>query len=256
MDSHNIFLTDRSLRDLNPLIAGEHICDPGHSFGPAVRKYTLIHYVLSGKGTFYARGEAHPVRAGQAFLILPGEVTTYTADREEPWHYRWVGFDGDLSSRFRELPAVFSPPESLFVNLFRLAEDPEVTEYRISGALLALYAALFSPTGGNPHVRKVQSYIRASYMHPIRVEQIADALNLDRRYLSRLFKEKTGCSIQEFLIRTRMDAGAELLRKGASVAEAAQLSGYEDISNFSKMFKKHYSRSPAAFAKVKKGDIH
>ena len=251
MKARHILLTNRFLRDLNPLVTGLQQCDPGHRFGPHIRKYTLLHYVISGKGTLYARGQSFSIGPGQVFLILPGEVTTYEADHRDPWHYRWIGFDGNLSTRFQDLEPVFSPPESLFANLFRLAGDPEVTEYRLSGALLELYAALFSPVGGNPHVRKVESYIRTSYMHPIRVEQIAEALNLDRRYLSRLFKEKTGCSVQEFLIRTRMEAGAELLRKGRSVSEAAQLSGYEDITNFSKMFKKHYGRSPAAFSKGK-----
>ena len=60
----NMLLTNRKLQDLNPLIAGEETCAPGHSFGPAVRKYTLIHYVLRGKGVLYARGGEHPVHAG------------------------------------------------------------------------------------------------------------------------------------------------------------------------------------------------
>jgi len=245
MDSHNILLTNRGLADLNPLIAGEHICDPGHSFGPSVRKYTLIHYVLSGKGTFYARGQTFQVEAGQAFLILPGEVTTYTADRDDPWHYRWIGFDGALTQRFSTLAPVFQPPDTLFVNLFRLATDPSVAEYRLASELIRLYATLFTESAGNPHVQRVQNYIRASYMHPVRVEQIAAELNLDRRYLSRLFKEKTGQSIQAFLIQVRLEEAASLLQLGCSVADAARLVGYEDTANFSKMFKRHLGQSPS-----------
>ena len=249
MEARNILLTNRKLTDLNPLIAGEHICDSGHSFGPAVRKYTLIHYVLSGKGTLYARGQAIPVKAGQAFLILPGEVTTYTADANDPWHYRWIGFDGILSKRFSGLSPVFQPPDTLFEKLFRLVSDPSVTEYRLAGELFALYAALFSENTGNPHVRRVESYIRAAYMHPLRVEQIAAELNLDRRYLSRLFKEKTGQTIQAFLIHVRMEEAATLLQQGCSVTDAARMVGYEDMANFSKMFKRHFGKSPSCYGR-------
>ena len=63
----NLLLTNRGLRDLNPIDGGYERCKPGKSFGPHVRTYTLIHYVLSGRGTFYARGESYPVEAGQAF---------------------------------------------------------------------------------------------------------------------------------------------------------------------------------------------
>lgn len=248
MQSQNIFLTNRNLQDLNPLIAGHHRCDPGHSFGPAVRKYTLIHYVISGTGTLYARGEAYSVRAGQAFIILPGEVTTYTADQEDPWYYCWVGFNGKLSARFASLPAVFTPPTDLFAKLERLTRDPSVAEYRLSGELMQLYAALFAESSDrNPHVQKVENFIRASYMYPIRVEDIAEQLNLNRRYLSRLYKEHTGNSMQAFLIKVRMEEGRRLLQEGCSVTDAAHLAGYEDVSNFSKMFKKHYGVSPAFY---------
>lgn len=250
MIQKNLFLTNRNLLDLNPLVAGEEQCDPCHSFGPAVRDYTLIHYVVRGKGVLHTQNRVWPVKAGQAFVILPGEVTTYTADATSPWHYCWIGFDGALSARFSELSPVLDLPEEFFRRVLREAEFSPMVEYHLASDLLGLYAHLFSGSSGtNRHVRQVENYIRSSYMHPIRVDQIAEQLNLDRSYLSRLFKEKTGRSIQDYLINVRLEAGERYLRQGSSVKEAAHLAGYEDVSNFSKMFKRHFGHSPADIAK-------
>lgn len=250
MDRTNLFLTNRHLKDLNPLIAGEHICDPGYGVRPNTRKYTLIHHVIRGKGTLYARGQAFEVTAGQAFLIRPDELASYRADSSDPWHYRWVGFDGELSARFSELPAVFSLPEEIFRQIIRAGEDPSTAEYRIAGELLRLYARLFTKKGGdNRHVRRVENYIHASYMLPIRVESIAEQLNLDRRYLSSLFKKKTGQSIQEYLISVRLEEAERHLRLGCSVKEAANLVGYDNVSNFSRTFKQRYGKSPSQIGK-------
>ena len=68
MENREFLLNNRSLTDMNPLIAGQEACQPGHCFGPAVRRYTLIHYVLQGEGTYYAYGKSYRVEAGQAFL--------------------------------------------------------------------------------------------------------------------------------------------------------------------------------------------
>lgn len=247
MPRSDLLLTNRHFQDLNPLIAGEEICDPGHSFGPAVRKYTLIHYVVRGKGILYSRGSAHTVSAGQAFLILPGEVTTYTADKRDPWHYRWIGFNGSLSHQFSTLPPVFSVSGEPFRQML---EATDMQEYRLAGLLFQLYSGLFSQrTEENQHVRRVKDYIRASYMSPIRVEDIARQLSLDRRYLSRLFKENTGKSIQQYLIDVRLAEAEQHLQQGARVQEAAALSGYPDVSNFTKLFKKHRGKAPAALRK-------
>lgn len=248
MKQHNYLLTNRHFSDLNPLVAGEHICDPGHKFGPAVRKYTLIHFVTAGTGTIEVRGTTHKVVAGQAFIITPDEVTCYQADKADPWHYHWIGFDGGLSHRFQELPAVIQVGTDPFCHLDQLCNDPSVAEYLLASRLFELYAALFSNhSGKSPHVTRVKNYIRSSYMHPIRVEQIAEELNLDRRYLSRLFKEEMGRSLQDFLVEVRMEESVRLLQQGCSVKEAACLVGYEDVSNFSKMFKRHFGKSPNTY---------
>lgn len=248
MARSDILLTNRHFQELNPLIAGEEFCEPNHSFGPAVRKYTLIHYVVSGKGTLYSRGGTHTVSAGQAFLILPGEVTTYTAHCDDPWHYRWIGFDGSLSNAFSSLPPVFPFSGEPFRQMMEAAD---MQEYRLAGLLFQIYAQLFSQRSSeNQHVRRVKDYIRASYMYPIRVEDIARQLSLDRRYLSRLFKENTGKSIQQYLIDVRLGEAEQQLMQGISVREAAALSGYPDVSNFTKLFKKHRGKAPASLRKA------
>ena len=84
------------------------------------------------------------------------------------------------------------------------------------------------------------------------MEEISEKMNLDRRYLSRLFKEKTGQTIQEYLISVRMEAAKKQLARGASVAEAAQLCGYDDACNFSKMFKRLFGISPGKWKSEKK----
>ena len=247
MPIQNLFLTNRQLQDLNPLDAGRERCRPGKSFGPHVRTYTLIHYVLEGRGVFYARGQAYAVEAGQAFVILPGETTTYTADAADPWHYCWIGFDGALSSRFGELPAVLTLPREQFSPILRSETTDTPPEYRLAAMLMQLYDRLFSGAQvENRHVSRVENYIRSNYMLPIRVEEIAHVLNLNRRYLGRLFKLHTGKTVQEYLIQVRMEVAEGLLRSGCTVAESARLSGYEDVSNFSKMFKHRFGHSPAA----------
>lgn len=247
MQENNFFLTNRHLQDLNPLTAGTHDCDPGYGINPAIRKHTLIHYVFRGKGTLSVRGETYPVRAGQAFLIRQGELGGYHADIQDPWYYCWIGFDGALSEAFDQLPPVFSPPEDIFRKMSLVANDRSVMEYRLAAALFQLYAVLFSATNrSNPYVRQVENYIRQSYMQNIRIEQIAKHLNLDRRYLGRLFKEQTGRSMQQYLLQVRIEAADQYLRQGYSVRESAKLCGYEDVSNFTKLYKKHFGYSPAS----------
>ncbi len=243
-EAHNIVLINRKFMDLNPLFLGFEFCRPEKSFGPAVRNYTLIHYVAKGRGRVFKNNIWHEVSAGKAFVILPGEVVTYVADREEPWYYQWIAFDGALSARFSELETVIDFPEGLVQEMLE-TEENNMREYRVASLLFRLYAELFeSRVQHNHYVRRVEDHIHALYMQEMTVEGIANAINLNRRYLSRIFKEKTGKTIQEYLIEVRMEEAKKCLLRGFSVEESAKLCGYEDTCNFSKMFKRLEGISP------------
>ena len=241
------FLINRHFGDLNPIVHGSEACLPGHTFGPAIRPYTLLHYVVSGTGSYTVHGETYRVSAGEVFRILPGEVTVYSADLADPWTYRWIGFDGGLSERFSELPPVFPLDEEHAGVFLRDLNGEGMREYLLAAELFRLYSVLFTGESGRTahYVRRVKDYVRAMYMQEVRVERIAEQMNLDRRYLSRVFKEKTGKSVQEYIISVRMEEAARSLLCGHTVAEAARLSGYEDACNFSKIFKSRYGVSPS-----------
>lgn len=239
-----IALVNRGFRDLNPLIIGEEPCKPHHSYGPAVRQYTLIHFVVSGNGVLEKGGRKYVINPGQAFIILPDEITTYyTAD--EPWVYQWIGFDGELSKYFSQLPPVVNFSYNWVNEMLKAGESDGMLEYKIASLLFGMYAEFFaSQRHSNHYIKRVKNYIQTMYMHPLRVESIAQMVNLDRRYLSRVFKERVGCSIQEYIIEVRMEQAKYHLERGATVTQTARLCGYDDVCNFSKMFKKRFSVSP------------
>lgn len=246
----NEMLTNRHFHDLNPILMGSQACKPNHTYGPAVRNYTLLHYVSSGTGVLYSGGIAYPVQKGEIFRILPGELTTYRADSADPWSYRWIGFDGALSAKFAELPPVF-PVSAAVAQCFTLEESKSAKEYLIVARLFRLYAELFGEASadGN-YVRRVQDYVEAAYMQKLSVEEIAHQLNLDRRYLTRLFRQKTGQTVQDYIISVRMAEATRCLSRGLSVGATAERCGYQDVFLFSKMFKRRMGISPATWKKV------
>ena len=85
--------------DLNLYQFGWERCAPSHSFGPAARSHYLFHYVISGTGTLNADDSSgntrtYQIKSGQGFMIFPQQINTYIADRDLPWEYVWIEFDG------------------------------------------------------------------------------------------------------------------------------------------------------------------
>lgn len=66
----------------------------GARLGAGVRDHYLLHYVVSGRGTYETESRTFVLSAGDAFLARPETPILYQADREDPWEYYWVGFAG------------------------------------------------------------------------------------------------------------------------------------------------------------------
>lgn len=101
----------------------------------------------------------------------------------------------------------------------------------------------------------ILQYIEQHYADEIPVEQLAQMAGLSRFHFSRLFHELTNRTVTEYINRVRINrAEYLLLNSSMTVAEIAMASGYNDISYFSRTFKKYRNSSPteirASFANV------
>ncbi|KAA9004845.1 AraC family transcriptional regulator [Paenibacillus spiritus] len=259
----------RSEPELHLLFWGREQCSPGHAFGPGVRDYYKIHFIHGGRGVLQAAGQTRRLEAGQAFLTYPHQKVYYEADRGQPWLYSWIAFTG---SRAEELlartsltpaepvfPADGEPMEELYERLNEDARAGEAADLLLMGRLYEFLAALVRTmpareTGlsgsrrTNAHVADSLRYLHAHYCEDISVEQMAEQLQLDRKYLSALFKRETGVPPRQYLLDYRMAKAADLLiRTDCTVGEIARSVGYRDSLLFSRMFKRVRGLSPRAY---------
>lgn len=248
LEVRNIPIIDKKFTELNPVIIGEHKCAPGNSYGPAITNYTIIHYVLSGKGSFVNQHGTYKVSEGEAFIINPGEVTQYSADKDNPWHHMWIGFNGAKSTRFKELSPIINPPGKIFKEML-LAEDyGDTAEEYLLGKLYEIYAVMFSGNSEKEdYILKITNYVNTNFQDECDVYTIAKMLNLERHYLSRMFHKKTGKTLKNFITEKRMEQAKKLLSEGNTVAHSAYMSGYKDPFLFSKTFKKMYGIPPKSW---------
>lgn len=245
-----LFFGQHRYEDINPLTCGYHHCDPGHTaFG--MRQCYMLHYIEEGCGTLYADGRVLPVTRGQCFVVRPYEDVRYIADEQTPWQYVYVNFDGSKAKKLDTLDdRVYAVSAAPFATIRDMVDRKDLRDERILSAIYLVLSELLSGQSTQPHyVRRTVNMIQSSYhADSLSVSRIAEEMNLDRRYLVRLFKSKMGVGIQEYIINVRMENACSLLKNGFNVTTTAAMVGYRDSFNFSKMFKKQFGISPKQFA--------
>lgn len=88
--------------------------------------------------------------------------------------------------------------------------------------------------------------IAFEYADPLTLDELARRLFTSPRQLQRAFAEAGHGSFRHHLCRVRTERAADLLRQGATVAEAAHAVGYSQPGHFAKAFRRYQCRSPSA----------
>lgn len=241
---------NKGYSDINPIQFGFEICENAHHYGPAIRTFWLLHYVVSGSGYFRICDREYNVTSGNIFVIPPYVETYYEADETDPWEYIWIGFgvSGELPIALEDV--IYSPNAGCVFESMKQSSQMTTgkTEFLCS-KIWELFALLLEKKDTKiDHIETALSIIHSEYMSGISVEEIADRLGLERSYFSYLFKERIGIAPKKYLLKYRMEQAADLITNyGYSVSIAATSVGYNDIYNFSKMFKSFYGVSPTSY---------
>ena len=256
MNERHILLINNHLKDINPLVCGEHLCDKSHGFGPAIREFYLFHYVISGKGTFTSKNGTYNLSKGDIFIIRPYETNYYVADSINPWHYCWIGFESDIKCSFFVDRDILKMPEceGVFMDMIKSDRLKKSKELYLCGKIYELLSIINEHIETEvkettlKYVTKAKDYIASNYVGNLSVESISNYLNLDRSYFSTVFKKHEGRSPQQYIVDLRLQKAAELiLNHGYKPGEAALNSGYTDIFNFSRMFKRKFGVAPSKY---------
>ena len=98
-------------------------------------------------------------------------------------------------------------------------------------------------------VAPILDYIRDHLSEPLTLDRIAGTFFLSKHYLCRIFKTATGFSVMEYIIYCRVLRARQLLKEGASVQRAGELSGFSDNSHFIRTFGHLTGTSPGRYAR-------
>ncbi len=96
-------------------------------------------------------------------------------------------------------------------------------------------------------IKSVFGYIDENLNSKITVTDIASSIHLNSVYLTRLFHQYTGLSIQQYIIEKRLSEAKRLLKNGASPTDVCFECGFNNYSNFSRTFTKCVKVSPRQF---------
>ena len=279
---HHFILSQEEARHLpegQPYIA--YVCysdwlDGGHS--------TLMHchddlaevlLVLQGHGRYTVDLRCQEVMAGDIILCNGGALHDEFPQTNEPYQTLCVGI-GNLAlpglpphclveSRSAPLfhrPEQFDDLKQLFCQIDRYAAEREAG-YQVlcQHLMLASLELVKRMVNGRKDAflppetsifSQIAKYIDQHYAEEISIEQLVKLFYISPYHLSHMFKQKTGYSVKQYILRRRIgEAQIRLVNTQDSVQAISEAVGFEDASYFSRIFSKYIGFTPTEYRKYR-----
>lgn len=241
------------------------------------RNWFELTVVTDGCGFVGTNGEDVRVRAGDIYLSFPGDFHEIRSDPQEPLKYNFFSFITEEPSLLQELEEI---TRTRYPAGQRLFSDERIM-YQLGNAI----AELSAPTPRSSRIletnflqivlyllddyhREEGAPSKTSIDHPEELcfqmmhyidthlytmrslREITDSLNYSYSYLSDLFRQRTGDTLQSYYRTRRLEAARLLIREGQlKVGEIAALLQYSSIYTFSRAFREQYGLSPTDMRK-------
>lgn len=100
-------------------------------------------------------------------------------------------------------------------------------------------------------ILKVKNYISKNYMDDIRLPELADIAGMSPSAFSRFFKLHTGKNLSDYIIDIRLGyVSRMLLDTKKSISEICYNCGFNNLSNFNRIFKKKKGYNPTKYREI------
>lgn len=101
----------------------------------------------------------------------------------------------------------------------------------------------------NENIKTAIRYIQQNLTRPMSLQEIADHVGYSKHYLVREFKRITGTTVFSLINHLRCKEATHMMRQGMRVSEAAAACGFENMSYFTKTYKRYIGTLPKEAAK-------
>lgn len=230
-------------------------------------KHYIIGLCLKGESKYWINDRILEIKEGDVVFIQKGISYSAESDKQNPWEFYSIGFDigchnqetenviGSLENCFKKKSILNIQGVSLCASLYNHWTSRTTGYKLISYSILMeiLYRIIICKRYSNLapiHVRKVEKsveHIRSNLEKNFSVTELACMVGLSPSYFRMLFKKATGFSVIDYQNTIRINMAKEKIENGEStVGEAARELGFDDMSYFSRLFKKKVGSLPSA----------
>lgn len=231
-----------------------------------------IYYITKGSCCYFIENKVYHLIPGDIILIPEGimhnteyQNTVYTrkliscSDYFIPESIRPVLpqllFLYRNSEITQSVEEIFCKIEEEYARRDELSEEIFRCYTHILFLLFARHPNQFLPACEERHyIDDAISYLQNNYINPISLQEIAGRYFVSPEHFSRVFKQKTGFNVSEYLNILRLQKAENLLKQltAAPITEIAEDCGFNDSNYFSVKFKKLYGVSPKKFQTMHK----
>lgn len=129
----------------------------------------------------------------------------------------------------------------------------DVSDNTLMRSMLRQYCLLvhnYSVKGYSPILQKVINQINLNLTSDLGLKNLSEMFNISAGYLSMLFKKETGVTLTDYVNKKRTEHAIFLLNTtDLQIQTIASYCGIQDISYFTRIFKKFHGMTPNAYRK-------
>ena len=242
-----------------------------------------IIYVYSGCSSVYISKDSMEISQGDLILLMPGTEHRLAVNNDEcivikiyirsstfeKTFYRWLYEDNQLSDLFRQ--SIYNNRTGNYM-VYRTGEDEVIrrnvlslyTEYLNAGKyndiveeclLTEIFCYLirnYSESLDRNGISAVLKYI-IDHRATVTLDELSDKMGYTKNYICRMIKQSTGLTFLDILFTARLTTAKKLLiENDMTIDECSQHSGFTNVKQFYRVFRKSLGTTPKSFREENK----